>query len=332
MSALLDRAEIDRVRSSVPLLALVRQAVKLVQHGEEWTGLCPFHDEKTPSFYVNPGKGLYKCWGCGAAGDALTWITRTQGLTFGQVIAEYRGGPGDFEKRWGARVEMHKTDRAMSIAATLRQEDRVRRARQIGREALPIAGTPAEAYLRRRGIKGRLPAALRYMPRLAPPLPPSMGVPPHPALVAEIAQDELVAWSSCQRIYLDPAGAWSPETKGKAGFRPNKATLAPMGTGAVRLEQPGATLGLSEAVEKALAAMQMLSLPVWATCGGERLGRVKIPDSVDRIVICGDADGPGRQAAGKACDFYESQGYEVELVYPTPPFVGFDDETMAGMV
>ena len=140
-----DRAEIDHLRASVPLLALVRRAVKLVQQGDEWTGLCPFHEEKTPSFFVNPGKGLFHCHGCGAGGDAFTWVTRTQGVTFSQVLTEYRGGPGDFEKRWGAKVELHKTDRALSIAGTMKREERVRRARAIGRDALPIAGTLAEA-------------------------------------------------------------------------------------------------------------------------------------------------------------------------------------------
>jgi DNA primase len=64
------------------LLELVQQEVTL-RHASrgEWCGLCPFHAEKTPSFSVNEEKGLFYCFGCGAKGDAVTWLVRKRGLT-----------------------------------------------------------------------------------------------------------------------------------------------------------------------------------------------------------------------------------------------------------
>lgn len=64
------------------LLSLVEQDVSLRRAGAEYVGLCPFHQEKTPSFYVNPAKGLYLCRGCGEGGDAISWLRKKRGLTF----------------------------------------------------------------------------------------------------------------------------------------------------------------------------------------------------------------------------------------------------------
>ena len=57
------------------LSALVGRSVKLTKAGREWKACCPFHNEKTPSFYVNDEKGFYHCFGCQAHGDAIRWLT-----------------------------------------------------------------------------------------------------------------------------------------------------------------------------------------------------------------------------------------------------------------
>ena len=66
----------------ITLLTLVQQDVDLTQRGEEWIGLCPFHAEHTPSFSLNESKGFYHCFGCGASGDAITWLRTRRGLSF----------------------------------------------------------------------------------------------------------------------------------------------------------------------------------------------------------------------------------------------------------
>ena len=67
------------------LLDLLSRDVTLTKRGKEWVGLCPFHGEKTPSFYVNEDKQLYFCFACGAKGDAITFIMKQRGLTFHQA-------------------------------------------------------------------------------------------------------------------------------------------------------------------------------------------------------------------------------------------------------
>lgn len=80
-------ATLDRLRDKVVLSDLVRERVDLKRTGKEWKGLCPFHDEASPSFTVNDEKGFYHCFGCGAHGDAIRWITETDGKTFADAVS-----------------------------------------------------------------------------------------------------------------------------------------------------------------------------------------------------------------------------------------------------
>ncbi|MBX3097779.1 MAG: DNA primase [Fimbriimonadaceae bacterium] len=76
----------ERVRSRVDLVDLIGQRVTLKKTGRTWKGLCPFHDDKNPSFTVNPDLGRYKCWSCGAQGDAFNWVMETQKMEFREAL------------------------------------------------------------------------------------------------------------------------------------------------------------------------------------------------------------------------------------------------------
>jgi DNA primase len=71
--------------SSGTLLELVSKDVKLRRRGKEFVGLCPFHEESTPSFMINPDKGVFYCQGCMAGGDAITYLMKKNGITFGEA-------------------------------------------------------------------------------------------------------------------------------------------------------------------------------------------------------------------------------------------------------
>ena len=66
----------DQIRANLDIVDLVGRFVNLRPSGENWKGLCPFHAEKTPSFNVNPRKGIFKCFGCGVGGDAFAFVMR----------------------------------------------------------------------------------------------------------------------------------------------------------------------------------------------------------------------------------------------------------------
>lgn len=76
----------DELRARITLSSLVMRSVKLTRAGREWRGCCPFHGEKTPSFYVNDAKQFYHCFGCGAHGDAISWMVDHEGLAFMDAV------------------------------------------------------------------------------------------------------------------------------------------------------------------------------------------------------------------------------------------------------
>jgi DNA primase len=87
---------VDHVKSSVDIVRTVGEYVRLRRVGQRYSGLCPFHTEKTPSFNVNPAIGIFICFGCGKKGDVLTFVQEIEQLTFYEtlkLVAERNGIP-----------------------------------------------------------------------------------------------------------------------------------------------------------------------------------------------------------------------------------------------
>ena len=85
---------LDELRSRTLLSTLIGRTTKLQKAGREWRACCPFHNEKTPSFYVNDDKGFYHCFGCSAHGDAIRWMTDQRGLPFMDAVKELAQAAG----------------------------------------------------------------------------------------------------------------------------------------------------------------------------------------------------------------------------------------------
>lgn len=79
-------ALLDEIRRRVDIVELVGRFVNLKRAGQNWKGLCPFHVEKTPSFTVNPRRGIFHCFGCGVGGDAFEFVMRQDRLTFPEAV------------------------------------------------------------------------------------------------------------------------------------------------------------------------------------------------------------------------------------------------------
>jgi DNA primase len=77
---------LDDIRARASLEAVVGRRVRLIRRGRELTGLCPFHQEKTPSFTVSDQKGFFHCFGCGAHGDVIGFVMRAEGLGFPEAV------------------------------------------------------------------------------------------------------------------------------------------------------------------------------------------------------------------------------------------------------
>lgn len=85
---------LDELRARTILSTLIGRSIKVTRAGREWKACCPFHDEKTPSFTINDGKGFYHCFGCGAHGDAIRWMTDHRGLSFIDGVKELAASAG----------------------------------------------------------------------------------------------------------------------------------------------------------------------------------------------------------------------------------------------
>ncbi len=104
---------LEELRSRISVSDVVGQKVKLTRKGREFLGLCPFHNEKTPSFTVNDVKGFYHCFGCGAHGDIVKFEMEANGLPFMDALEKLAAKAGlsvpHFSKARGAEVEKRKS-------------------------------------------------------------------------------------------------------------------------------------------------------------------------------------------------------------------------------
>jgi len=157
---------IDEIRERCSLAELIGESVTLKPAGRFLKGLCPFHQEKTPSFSVNEEEGTYHCFGCGKHGSAFDYVMETKGFTFVEAVKFLSGrlgitiplGPGeDYEELQGKR----------QLANALRTLSQI-----IGQEVSKLLfsdelGKPARQYLQTRGIEAQTATtfSLGYVPQ-----------------------------------------------------------------------------------------------------------------------------------------------------------------------
>ena len=142
----LSPAFLDELRARTVLSAVVAPSVKLIRAGREWKACCPFHNEKTPSFTVNDDKGFYHCFGCGAHGDAIRFLTDNGGMQFMDAVKELAAKAGldvpapDPQSRERAERTSTLTDVMAEVA------------KWYAEQLQGLGGADAREYLKRRGI------------------------------------------------------------------------------------------------------------------------------------------------------------------------------------
>ena len=83
---MIDQATIDRILDAAQIMDVVSDFVTLRKRGVNYVGLCPFHNDKTPSFYVSPAKGLCKCFACGKGGNAVHFIMEHEQMSYPEAL------------------------------------------------------------------------------------------------------------------------------------------------------------------------------------------------------------------------------------------------------
>jgi len=129
---------LEELRDRVRVTDVVGRKVKLIRRGRNHLGLCPFHNEKTPSFNVSPDKGFYHCFGCGAHGDIITFVMETEGLSFPEAVEQLASQAG------------------MALPARDERDDAREKARRSLYDVMELAAAFFESELKgARGAKAR---------------------------------------------------------------------------------------------------------------------------------------------------------------------------------
>ena len=141
---------LDELRARITLSSVIMRTTKLQRAGREWKACCPFHDEKTPSFYVNDQKGFYHCFGCQAHGDVIRWMTDQRGLPFMDAVKELAEEAGLEVPRPDPREAQRAERRATLVDVTTAAHN------WFVESLHGDAGAKARDYLRSRGFSRRI--------------------------------------------------------------------------------------------------------------------------------------------------------------------------------
>jgi len=145
---LISEEVINQIRDRIDIVDLVGQHVSLTRAGQNLKGLCPFHQEKSPSFTVSPSRQIFHCFGCGAGGNVFTFLTRITGATFPETVR-------DLGRKVGIEVQEPTADSGSQAQQANRTEHMNQTAARWFHENLrdDLVGAEARAYLAGRGIQ-----------------------------------------------------------------------------------------------------------------------------------------------------------------------------------
>ena len=337
--------DIAKVRAATDFIAVVSEHLALRRVGTRWVGLCPFHTEKSPSFSVNAELGFYYCFGCGAKGDAITFVREMEHLDFVEAVEKLAGRAG-IALRYDDEVGGRDRQRRSRIQDTLEAAVSWYHERLL---SSPEAA-PARAYLRReRGYDGEVVRQYRlgWAPEGWDQLLRSLGVPRAALVDAGLAT-------------VDDKGRYTDFFRGRILFPIFEPGGRPVGAGGRRLpdgrgpkykntsntvvyDKSRTLYGLNWAKKQVVEKGQVVVCEGYtdviglqragvgeavATCGTALAdGHIKLlTNFARRIVLAYDADAAGLAAAEK---FYEwEKRYDVDIRVISLPS-GFDPADLA---
>jgi DNA primase len=148
MAGLFSSATLEKIRAASDIVDVIGACLPLKKAGANFTALCPFHKEKTPSFNVNPHKQIFHCFGCHKGGDVFTFVKEYENITFPEAVkrlADRAKIPLEFEQNPGEQQSRHLKDQLLQIHEQITQ----RWQNTLVNEA---SGKPARDYLKKRGV------------------------------------------------------------------------------------------------------------------------------------------------------------------------------------
>jgi hypothetical protein len=319
MSENTGRIDIGELKRRVSLLELVKEVVTLKPHGNELKGLCPFHNEKTPSFGIPKGKAYYHCFGCGAHGDAIKFVEEYQKVSFMEAVRYLARRVGLEPVSEPVHKLAPRAPAEPEADDSEEETDRIVAAQNIWKQSRPGAGTLVELYLQGRGIDilrlGGVPPTLRFHPSLYH----SDSQKYFPAMVGAIQGPDRSIIGVHRTFLVQKSADHYPkqqnamaaimgiEDADKMRLVPTVVVKAPIskakkmkGTsrgGCVRLCQAAQILCIAEGIETAFSVRQATGMATWAALSLGNMGAIKLPVEVDEVVLCSDNDAKDPQKA-----------------------------------
>ncbi|MDQ4419875.1 DNA primase [Sphingobium sp. DEHP117] len=310
---------LDELRARTTLSTLIGKSVKVSKAGREYKACCPFHNEKTPSFTINDEKGFYHCFGCGAHGDAIRWMTDQRGLPFMDAVKELADAAGlevpAPDPRAAKKAEAAKGLHEACAAAQDWFET------QLG----GLDGAEARAYLEKRGIsdatrrafgfgyapdsRGKLKTALRDFPE-ALLIEAGLLIKPEDKgreaydrfrgrLMIPIrdARGRVIAFGGRILSAGEPKYLNSPDTplfdKGRTLYNIDKALPAARAAGRIIVVE-----GYMDVIALAQAGIHECVAPLGTALTEHQIERLW--KMVDVPILCFDGDSAGQKAADRA--------------------------------
>ena len=149
LASFIPEEKISEIKNAADILDIVSESVLLKKAGKNYTGLCPFHSEKTPSFTVSPDKQIFHCFGCSTGGNVFSFLMKQEGLSFPEAARR-------LARRYGVDLPTRplSPEQQQKISEKEHLFDINRRAGQFYHRALlnPSIGQKAKSYLAKRGI------------------------------------------------------------------------------------------------------------------------------------------------------------------------------------
>jgi len=332
----ISRDSVARVREAADLVDIVSDHVRLKKRGRSWEGLCPFHEEKTPSFSVDPDKGLYYCFGCHQGGDLFKFVMQVEHLNFPEAVER-------LARRYGVKLPPRSPETRKRREAGDRIRALLEEAQQFFVSCLEDAeGSEARSELDRRGFPretwrdfgfGYAPddwrRLLDHMTRRHPEgaliesglaVRPDSGTSPYDRFRSRLTfpirsgDGSLIAFGGRQLGEGEPKYLNSPEStifrKRSTLFCLDRARRSVADSGRVLVvEGYFDCLSLHRTgVENAVATLGTALTPDHARLLRRRLG----PQGL--ALLCYDADSAGRRAAASGAGVLLEAGVEVEVV------------------
>ncbi|MCS7241947.1 DNA primase [Candidatus Caldatribacterium sp.] len=334
---------LEEIKARADIVELISQYVDLKPSGRNFRALCPFHEEKTPSFTVSPEKGIFHCFGCGAGGNIFTFIMRVERLTFPEAVAflAERYGlplPSTFEKERTSLGERERLLKLLEAAnhyyqACLRDDkseeawqarEYLLKKRGLREETLntfsigfsPLSGKGSIAFLLKEGFSGQeiLRAGIGVVTKRGELLDRFRG---RITFALQDAQGKVVGFAGRVLGEGEPKYVNSPEsplfTKGRHlyGLFAGKEAIM-KSRFAILVEGYMDCLALFEHGIRNCVASMGTSLT------REQAGLLK--RYADRVVLCYDADEAGEVATARGLHVLYERGFHVDIVTLPSPY------------